>query len=654
MKIPQYLAQNAPQTRPLPGPNGGTVDVSGLVGGLNSTLKDLEAVQRRESERLDREEATVWQANTLSELRMGAEDAFLKAQEAPEPGFAKKLVEDFRTQAEERLASAPPLARAAFQANIAQTAESIHHRAVAFEIGQRTAQNKQRFIAGNDTRAAEAYANPGAAVSLMMQSDEVSDAIGATPAERDLMRNQGRTSIAWAAATKDAETDPTGFIERAKDPSKDPVLSSLKPEHLAMLDQRARADLERAAAKAKTESDAALREAEKAVKELQKFRITGEQPSPEYATDVTRKTAGTVWAPVALQMLSDAQRGAGFGAKSIPAQQRELLALAGRPTDPETQQLVSYARTIHENQIAAYKENPWEAAARFNGMAPEPAAQIQAAEQLPQLIGQRVAKLSRVEAASGQPASVLQPSELQASIPLLQAMPLSQRAEVLGQMGMQLDGPHLVALADQLDKGDKPMALAMKLGADRTNAGRTVSELVLKGAEALADKTVKKDDAVLVGWRAEISALVRGALGGVKGDGLPKAEQDIIDAAFYVRAHSELASGVAPGFDKVSSNEHALSLVIGRPMERGGVKSFLPRGMKQDDFDEKLTSPATATQVPQTIYLRGQPVPREAFMSRLPTLGMRRDGASRYLPVSNNAMFTTDPEGLAPVRLVIQ
>jgi hypothetical protein len=648
MKIPQYLAQNAPQARPLPGPGGGAVDVSGLVGGINSALRDLEAVQRRESERLDREEATVWQANTLSELRMGAEDAFLKAQENPEPGFAKKLVEDFRTQAEERLSSAPPLARAAFQANIAQTAESIHHRAVAFEIGQRTAQNKQRFIAGNDTRAAEAYANPGSAVSLMMQSDEVSEAIGSTPAERDLMRQQGRTSIAWAAATKDAETNPAGFIERAKNPSKDPVLSSLKPEHLAMLDQRARADLERAAAKAETEAKARLGDAEKATKELQKFAITGEQPSPEYVTEVTRRTAGTPYAQAALQLISQAQRGAGFGAKSIPAQERELRAMAGRPTDPDTQALVSYARSIHETQIAAYKENPWEAAARFNGMAPEPAVQVAAGEQLPGLIGQRVAKLSRVEAASGQPASVLQPSELQQAIPLLQAMPLAQRAEVLGQMGMQLDGPHLVALADQLDKGDRPMALAMKLGADRTNAGRTVSELVLKGAQALADKTVKKDDAALVGWRSEISAMVRGTLGD------PRAEQDVIDAAFYVRAHSELASGVAPGFDKVSSNEHAMSLVIGRPMERGGVKTIIPRGMTQDDFDEKLTATDTATQVPETVYLRGQPVPRAAFLSRLPTLGMRRDGASRYLPVSNNAMFTTDLEGRSALRLVIQ
>lgn len=648
MKIPQYLARNTAQAPGLPGPGGGVIDVSGLVVGINTALRDLEAVQRRESERLDREEATVWSANTLSELRIGAEDAFVQAQSNPEPGFAKKLVEDFRTRAEQKLAEAPPLARAAFQANIAQTAESIHHRAVAFEIGQRTAQNKQKFLAGNDSRASEAYSNPGIAPVLMQQSDEISDLIGATPAERGLLKEQGRTSIAWAAATKQAEADPAGFIKRAEKPAEDAVLSNLKPEHLVMLDQRARADIERAAAKAKTESEAALRDAEKAVKELQKFNITGEQPSPAYVAEVTRLTVGTPYAAPTLQLLSQAQRGAGFGAKSIPDQQRELLALAGRPTDPETQALVSYARTVHENQVSAYKENPWEAASRFNGMAPEPAVKLSTAEQLPQLVGQRVAKLSRVEAASGQPASVLQPSELQAAIPLLQALPLSQRAEVLGQIGVQLDGPHLIALADQLDKGDKPMALAMKLGADRTTAGRTVSELVLKGAEALADKTVKKDDQALVGWRSEIAAMVRGTLGD------PRAEQDVIDAAFYVRAHSELSSGVAPGFDKVASNEHALSLVIGRPMERGGVKTIIPRGMSQDDFDEKLTSPDTATQVPETLYLRGQPVPRAAFLSRLPTLGMRRDGASKYLPVSNNAMFTTDAEGRTPLRLVVQ
>ena len=62
-----------------------------------------------------------------------------------------------------------------------------------------------------------------------------------------------------------------------------------------------------------------------------------------------------------------------------------------------------------------------------------------------------------------------------------------------------LTAPRIQALADQLDKGSKPLALSLKLGADGTTAGRMVSELVLRGAQALSDKTVKLDDQALAG-----------------------------------------------------------------------------------------------------------------------------------------------------------
>jgi hypothetical protein len=84
---------------------------------------------------------------------------------------------------------------------------------------------------------------------------------------------------------------------------------------------------------------------------------------------------------------------------------------------------------------------------------------------------------------------------------------------VLAQTGAMLTAPRAIALADQLDKHDKPLALALKMGLDRTTAGRAASALVLRGAQALADKTVKKDDSALAGWKAEIAALVRGSIG---------------------------------------------------------------------------------------------------------------------------------------------
>jgi hypothetical protein len=106
--------------------------------------------------------------------------------------------------------------------------------------------------------------------------------------------------------------------------------------------------------------------------------------------------------------------------------------------------------------------------------------------------------------------------------------------------------------------------LALKLQLDRTTAGRTTSALVLRGAQALADKTVKRSDADLTGWRAEIAGIVRGTLGD------DQAESDAIDAAYYVRAAMEQEGIQAPGFNLKASSENAVRMVIGQPLDRGG------------------------------------------------------------------------------------
>jgi hypothetical protein len=76
--------------------------------------------------------------------------------------------------------------------------------------------------------------------------------------------------------------------------------------------------------------------------------------------------------------------------------------------------------------------------------------------------------------------------------------------------------------------------------------------------------------------------------------------------------------------------------------------------MTQDDFDTKLRAPVVTSQIPDVVYVRGAPVPRDAFSYRLPSLGMRRDGQGSYIPVSNNAMVTLDKEGTTPLRMVLE
>ena len=270
---------------------------------------------------------------------------------------------------------------------------------------------------------------------------------------------------------------------------------------------------------------------------------------------------------------------------------------------------------------------------------------------MPALIDQRAGFIDDVETAASEPVSPLQPAEAKQYADKLKALPPEARAEALAATGSRLSLPRINALAAQLDKSDKPLALSLKLGADRTTAGRATSELVLRGAQALADKTVKRDDAVLTGWKAEIAGMVRGTLGD------DAAESDVIDSAYYVRAAMDSDGTAAPGFNLDASNRSAVRLVIGEPLERNGVKTLLPRGMDEGAFDKALeayTPDKLRTMVPDTLYVRGKPVTLDRFSTSLTNYGMRRDGKGNYLPVSGGAFVTTDKEGRNPIRLPIR
>lgn len=395
------------------------------------------------------------------------------------------------------------------------------------------------------------------------------------------------------------------------------------------------------------EQDAAEKLAADTVNKLQTFILEGQAPDLEYQKQVLEATKGTQWEAQAKAQINLGIQGAGFGSQPLLRQAAMMQTWEGTPTDPDQAKARAHARTIHERQAAAYKEDPWDAAARFQRMPVVVAQPIMAPGQLLQLATQRIPQMGGIEAASGMPAPLLRPAEVPQAIQVLQSASIRDRVEVLGQIGSMLKAPQIEALAAQLESGNKPLALTLKLGADRTTTGRMTSELVQIGAQALADKTVKKDDTALAGWRAEISSLVRGTLGDTK------AENDIIDAAYFVRAAQEL-DGVAPtGFKLPVGADQAVSLVVGMPLTRAGVKTLLPRGMDESMFDTRARA-ALAAGKGQTIYLRGQPMTVESLANRWPSYGVRMVRPGEYMPVSGNAPFTLDKEGAVPLRVQVR
>lgn len=433
------------------------------------------------------------------------------------------------------------------------------------------------------------------------------------------------------------------------------------PQKLLTLRHRAASVVEQSRNRARAENEKRLKEAESKYDEVLNFALTGQMVSPDYEREVVGRVAGTPFEPQARQVIALSYAGAMHGSKPLAAQEQDLRAVdaqvAGGGTSAEQAKLVQHMRTITNTQREAYKENPWAAATRFGRQPPVPEAQIASAGDVPQLVAQRLASISGVEVYAGRPVSPLQPNEAKAFAETLRAMPPEARSEVLGQTGALLTGtnglPRLAALADQLDKQDRPLALALKMGLDRTTAGRAASTYVLRGQQALADKTVKKDDSALAGWRAEIAKLVRGTLGD------ERAEQDVIDAAYYVRAALDQEGVAAAGFKPMNASaENAVAMVIGRPLERAGVKTFMPRGMDERAFDERLRTftPQKLRELAPAgqVYYRGTAIPVDQLSLRLPEYGMKRDGAGRYVPIVRGAVVTVDPQGRVPLRLEVR
>lgn len=433
------------------------------------------------------------------------------------------------------------------------------------------------------------------------------------------------------------------------------AIDNLEAGKLVQLRHRAQAQVDHLMNQAKAEDRARITAAATATQKLQEFVLGGQLVSTQYAMELQAVTKGTPSEPIAEALVNASYAGSSFGSKTLPEQEeslRQLEAQAGQVgTSEDGARLLQHARTIHETQRKAYDDNPWAAVSRFGRMAQVPEQDMGSLDQAVQVVQQRQGLAPTVEAYAGKWVSPLQPAEAEALADKLGGMIPRDRAVWLAGIGQGLDVHRVEALAEQLDKKDKALGLALKLGSSGTTADRPVSELVLRGAQALKDKTVKKDDQALAGWRAEIANQVRGTLGS------QKAEDDVIDAAYFVRAAMDQDGINAEGFKLGTSEQKAIAMVMGYPMERAGVKTLLPRGMKEDDFDKALgtyTPEVLKTLAPSgTVYLRGQPMTLDRLSASLPRFGMTRDGAGKFLPSTGGAFVTTDPGGRQPLRLTV-
>ena len=95
---------------------------------------------------------------------------------------------------------------------------------------------------------------------------------------------------------------------------------------------------------------------------------------------------------------------------------------------------------------------------------------------------------------------------------MLKTLPVQQRSTAIAAMTQTLGPQASAGLAQQLQPAkedaapqDRALGLAFGYATAKTTYGRYTSELILKGQQALADKTVKIEKGAEFGWQAEIA-----------------------------------------------------------------------------------------------------------------------------------------------------
>lgn len=661
--------------------NGGP-GTNAIVGGVLGAAGEAAHVYQQHQD----DQARIWagaaatdvhlkQLQAVQDQRQGAVDAIAQGQ--PVPDMTGTFLKGYDEHAAEVLGSAPSArAKQYLQGQLQATRGALGGQVIGqhaqlerewkVSTAQTTTDNAAKIVQQDPTQF---DAQMGNIMTTMPHIDPASDAAHALKAKATLTNAAASSVIDRDPYAMKALTDKalgadgqsnngeyvktgTGWVDQAT-PDQVKTWNSLAEAKIRMLESRKRSD-----------QDSAEALGLKTYNELVTFTNSGKVPDLDYIARVKSDTAGTTQAGSADALLKVAISGGGFGSMSLPRQQATLTALEANGnasgTDPQREATLAQFRTIHAAQTKAYADNPWDAATQFAHLPAQPELQITAPEQGIAVIRARMPLMAAVESASGATAdragvSPLQPNEAAAWSATLATLPVAKRAEVLGAAGAGLAAPQVDALAEQLGTKDKTTGLMLKLN-DRTVAGRAVAELVAYGAQGLQDKTVQADDTKLSGWRADIANQVRGSLGNAK------AEQDVIDAAYYVRAAGELPSATATGYSPTKTNEAAIALVAGQPIIRGGVNTLLPRGMTESAFDTKLramTPDVLKTMAPDgKVYLRDaggvREIPLSLLHNRMVDFGMKYYSPGVYAPVRNNIIVTTDKDGTKPLLLKVQ
>jgi len=435
-----------------------------------------------------------------------------------------------------------------------------------------------------------------------------------------------------------AETDIASMSEL--DPQRKATLLDRVAGYKFALDQKA----ELAAQRAERRAEAGLKKAEAAFNTFQALADKGTILAPEYVDQVVAQTAGTPYQMGVKAIAKQAVETGGLAAKPL-AQQQSLLdginaEIAKNGRSPALDKRKEQVEKVLAGTKSDIEKLGGLRAAQERGVIGDVTPlDMSSIQSISAGLAKRVDQANTVGRAwSGTSVSPMLPEEAANLAGTLNALAPSARSAFIATLAGAIPPKQMSALAKQIDEKDRPLALAMSLGSSGTTAGRYTSELLIKGQQAIKDKSIKADSAAVTGTKAQMASYLGDALTG-------KARDDVLEAAGLIYYGMQSEGGGA-------DYGRAVRMAIGGDViDRGGKKLPIPAGVAQKDFESAVATSAKQKVGDKPVIVNGKQLPAAEFLSGLPSAGLEPVGMGRYVVRAGGSLVTTD--GRSPLVLEV-
>jgi len=519
---------------------------------------------------------------------------------------------------------------------------------------------------GEEYQRMAAKDRPRAVLEYTAQLEAMGPRAGWTPEQIALKKQQFREGTAYTQAFSlvRGSSDSIVGVRKARQALASDAFADLDPQKRAQLDAQLdgyQTNIEQrqeiAAQRAARQQEAKLNHARAAFEASQARVFAGVPDSPDQIALTTQALAGTPFIETYKQLQQQARQIGGFAAQPVQVQRSALdqvnaqIARQGASEDLiKRRDQLQRALDASENDI---KDDPLRAGLKRGVITELPAIDTRSVEGFSRSVVARLQQARVVQAWSGQPVSPLTNDEAFLLGKMLQSLRPEEKAQSTAVLSEAIGPEAAMALAAQISKNDRPLALAMAAGSARTTgatdwlgsqsiAPRPVSTLILKGQQAMKDKGVKEQDAP-VKVRQLIAAEIGDALSG-------KTRDDVIEAASLIYMGME-----AEGSGKDA--RRALNLAAGGSVTKHNGRSIvMPAQMSLDVFRDRLGSlkaEALASQTPGGVVYQGsRAMSTQEFLATVPSATLEQAGNGRYF-VRSGAGLARNAKG-APIIIEVR